>query len=424
MNKMRAIILAAGESKRLGEITKNTPKCLLDVNGETILGRQLHWLKECRILDVTIVTGYLGQQIVQYCSKVQNMRIKFVVNNHYQTTNNADSLKLALDQDSSPFILLNGDVVFHPYILKKIYASLKGNCFAVEQKRRSIPEDMKVEILSWNEEGTDDQVARVSKALLTPNEFVGIAKFEDRIDLLRRMLPQHTNRWFEGAVDELITTKQFTVYVEDVEHFPYIEIDFPEDLADAREVFPWGQPDWEQGIRHGTEVNQDKAFELLVDTVEALKQYKIKYWLNWGTLLGLYRDKQFIPWDTDIDVTVHAENREHVWDKIAKEMKRKFCFVPQRELCYPGDCWFIRDKEKIELNFVERVNNTYSYEPDRCDLACPVEYIENLTTLRIRDYEFAIPSNPEEYLRRSYGDNWKTPIKNKKPVSVATGRRK
>jgi len=415
---MRAIILAAGESKRLGAITKDTPKCLLDISGETILGRQLHWLKACRILDVTIVVGYQGQKIVEYCRSIQNMNISYIDNSLYQINNNADSLKLALDQNSSPFILFNADVVFHPYILKKIYASLKGNCFAVEHKRRSIPEDMKVEL------DENHQLTRVSKALLTPNEFVGIAKFDTRIDLLRSVLPHYMNRWFEGAVDELITTKQLDVYAEDVEHFPYIEIDFPSDLADAREMFPWGQPDWEQGIRHGQDTNQEFAFQLLVDTVEALKKHQIKYWLNWGTLLGLYRDKQFIPWDTDIDVTVHVENREHVWDKIVKEMKAKFCFVPQRELCHPGDCWFIRDKEKIELNFVERVGKTYSYEPDRCDLACPVAFIDTLNTLRFRDYEFMIPSRTEEYLQRSYGTNWKTPIKNKKPVSVATGTRK
>ena len=54
---MRAIILAAGEGSRMGKLTQNIPKPLLDINGKSIIERQLSSLKQNGVLDIIIVTG-------------------------------------------------------------------------------------------------------------------------------------------------------------------------------------------------------------------------------------------------------------------------------------------------------------------------------------------------------------------------------
>ena len=53
---MKAIIIAAGSAKRLGEKTKNLPKSLLDINGKTILERQTCLLTNVGIREIIVIT--------------------------------------------------------------------------------------------------------------------------------------------------------------------------------------------------------------------------------------------------------------------------------------------------------------------------------------------------------------------------------
>ena len=175
---------------------------------------------------------------------------------------------------------------------------------------------------------------------------------------------------------------------------------------------------WERHIRHGEDVNKEKAEKLLFDLLDLLEENKIKYWFNWGLLLGAVRDKDFITYDTDMDITVLWDDRRSILDIIEPAMKKKGCYIPKVEECYPEDRWYIRDKEKIELNFVIRVGSKYVYSPTRCKLACPLEYIDQLETIEFRGRKVTIPSNPETYLELSYGTDWHIPIRDKKPISL------
>jgi len=175
---------------------------------------------------------------------------------------------------------------------------------------------------------------------------------------------------------------------------------------------------WERNIRHGEDVNPENAESLLFLLIGLLEEYEIKYWFNWGLLLGAIREKDFIVYDTDMDITVHWEDRDKVLNLIEPFMLDANCYVPTVEECHPEDRWYIRDKEKIELNFVVRVGNKYIYSPNRCKLACPLDYIDTLETIEFRGRRVKVPSNPEKYLELSYGKDWRTPIRDKKPKSL------
>ncbi len=60
---MKAMILAAGRGKRMGELTDNTPKPLLKVSGKTLIEWQITRLRDNGFCDIVINTGYLGEQI-------------------------------------------------------------------------------------------------------------------------------------------------------------------------------------------------------------------------------------------------------------------------------------------------------------------------------------------------------------------------
>jgi choline kinase len=60
---MRALILAAGRGRRVGDLTNDTPKCLLPVAGRALLDRQLGALQAAGLHDVAIVRGYCGHRL-------------------------------------------------------------------------------------------------------------------------------------------------------------------------------------------------------------------------------------------------------------------------------------------------------------------------------------------------------------------------
>lgn len=60
---MRAIILAAGMGTRLGELTRDTPKCMMEVGGRTLLERQIEGWRKAGASEIVVVRGYLSDHI-------------------------------------------------------------------------------------------------------------------------------------------------------------------------------------------------------------------------------------------------------------------------------------------------------------------------------------------------------------------------
>jgi choline kinase len=93
----KAIILNAGEGRRLRPLTLNTPKCLLKVGDKTILEGQLSNLSSCGINEVVMVVGYLSEKVMNFAeNNFPNLNFKFVRNDVYATTNTLHSLWIAL----------------------------------------------------------------------------------------------------------------------------------------------------------------------------------------------------------------------------------------------------------------------------------------------------------------------------------------
>ncbi|MFR6258106.1 MAG: NTP transferase domain-containing protein, partial [Anaerovoracaceae bacterium] len=63
---MQAIILAAGMGKRLKNLTQNNTKCMVEVNGVTLIDRMLHQIEKCNVSRIVIVVGYEGEKLINY----------------------------------------------------------------------------------------------------------------------------------------------------------------------------------------------------------------------------------------------------------------------------------------------------------------------------------------------------------------------
>ena len=117
---MQALILAAGMGKRLKELTKDNTKCMVEVNGVTLIDRLLHQLEAYHLNKIVIVVGYEGKKLMDY---VQTFHIKtpivFVDNPVYYKTNNIYSMFLAKDhllQDDT--LLFESDLIVEDSVIK------------------------------------------------------------------------------------------------------------------------------------------------------------------------------------------------------------------------------------------------------------------------------------------------------------------
>ena len=132
---MQAIILAAGMGRRLGELTDDNTKCMLEVNGTRLIHRTLDNLAEVGIKRVVLVVGYKAENVKRLIGdRYKDIDIVYVENKIYDKTNNIYSLFLAreylLEEDS---LLLESDLIFESSVLRKIVENTYPNIALVDK---------------------------------------------------------------------------------------------------------------------------------------------------------------------------------------------------------------------------------------------------------------------------------------------------
>ena len=96
---MQAIILAAGMGRRLGELTRNQTKCMIEVGGVRLIDRMLTQLQALPLTRVVIVVGYQADGLRRHIGdRYPDLNIEYVENELYDRTNNIYSLALARQQ--------------------------------------------------------------------------------------------------------------------------------------------------------------------------------------------------------------------------------------------------------------------------------------------------------------------------------------
>ncbi|MBD5489828.1 MAG: phosphocholine cytidylyltransferase family protein [Lachnospiraceae bacterium] len=121
---MKIIILAAGQGTRLRPLTNDRPKCMVEVNGRTLIERQLDTMRTCGMKDddIIIVCGYCSDVLKK---KFEDTNIHFIVNEQYDTTNMVCSLMCArrLMESEEDIIISYGDIIYGADVFKKILAA-------------------------------------------------------------------------------------------------------------------------------------------------------------------------------------------------------------------------------------------------------------------------------------------------------------
>jgi len=236
---MKAFILAAGVSRRLYPETYNTPKCLLDVGGKPIINYQLEAIQSIGIENVTMIIGYHREMLVDHVTKnFPGINFDFIINNHYFETNTAYSVYLGRENLASDIqLLMNADVIYPPELITRIVDSKKDTVLAVDIKKCGREE---VKVI----EGGGNKINAIGKELIEEQclgEFLGVAKLSKNFNhlfsksLIRLIEAGGKSDYFEAGMHPLLNKTD--VYYCDVSDLPCLEIDFLEDLKEARSLF-------------------------------------------------------------------------------------------------------------------------------------------------------------------------------------------
>jgi len=145
---MKAVILSAGQGKRLLPLTTDRPKCLLPVRGRSLIEWQIGELAKCGINQVTTVLGFRADKVERLLrERYDSQRVKTIYNDAYAVSDNLVSCWTAHDEMNSDFVLLNGDTLFEAAVLKSLLDTHGHQVtVVVSHKDDYDTDDMKVEL--------------------------------------------------------------------------------------------------------------------------------------------------------------------------------------------------------------------------------------------------------------------------------------
>jgi len=239
---MRVIILSAGKGERLLPLTQNRPKSLIDLGGgQTILDRQLQAISKSGVRDVTIVCGYLANQLEEQ-AEVLGQRVGLHVNTQYNPfywcSNNLISLWFAKRwiEEGDGVVIVNGDDLFRPRVLISLLDVEDDHEIAVvvSRKEKYDGEDMKVVFDA-------DLIKKISKTIPVDGadgESIGMIRVVGKetcqrvagqLELMARQEKCRDLFWLE-CFNELIDQGD-CVYPHEVANADWVEMDVHPDLS-------------------------------------------------------------------------------------------------------------------------------------------------------------------------------------------------
>ncbi|MBC8149267.1 MAG: phosphocholine cytidylyltransferase family protein [Verrucomicrobiaceae bacterium] len=224
--------MAAGIGSRLENISGNRPKCLIEMDGISLISRSVSLLAAQGITDITVITGYKSELVQQELQK----RVSYLHNPYFEVTNSIASLWLAKELLHDDLILMNADLYYETAVLDTALAQ-SGNAVMLSDSTRIIDADFRF--------GVDgDRILKTGNQLTdleTDCEYVGIVRIDKRfVERFRLRLEQMIKsgdfrNWWEGVLYSFID-EGVAITHKDVEGAFWSEVD---NLEDYNRLSSW-----------------------------------------------------------------------------------------------------------------------------------------------------------------------------------------
>ena len=240
MKTTAAVILVAGIGSRLRPLTDDRPKALVDLGGETILGRTVRSLLSYGVRKIVLATGYREDAVKAAMQGTPvAVSVEYCRNPEFDRTQNSVSLALCRDAvGSDAFFKLDGDVVFQRQVLERLDASSSELAVAVDAGRMLDAEAMKVTVsgLDISAFGKGIDLAR------SAGESIGIERISSTFSVTlfdaldAAIAAGDTGLYYEDVYSRLIAAGSLQAEAVPVADLPWTEVDDFADLERAREL--------------------------------------------------------------------------------------------------------------------------------------------------------------------------------------------
>lgn len=244
---MKALIIGAGQGKRLLPLTEEEPKALLNIGGKSLLEWQVTSLVDCGVDDIVFLAGFnlpaVERSLAHMARRWPGTTFRAVYNPFYGVADNLATCWMARHEMQGDFLLLNSDTLFSLPVLQTLLASAAAPVsLAVDHKDRYDADDMKVQLdgarlVDIGKKLPPERVHGESIGMLYfrgdgPRRFV--AALEDAM-----LDAAAIRQWYLSVIAAL--APQIEVQAVAISGHPWCEIDYPVDLQTAkRMVATWG----------------------------------------------------------------------------------------------------------------------------------------------------------------------------------------
>lgn len=236
---MKAVILSAGQGRRLLPLTMKSPKCILPIRGQSLIEWQVDELAKCGIKKVTVVVGFGADLVEQLLvTRYDPYHVRTLYNPVYAITNNLVSCWVARAEMTEDFVLLNGDTLFEAAVMQRLLVGHDGPVTVVTDCKPSYDaDDMKVKL-------DGDRLIEIGKDLPldeVDGESIGIILFRGEGPRLFRTSieqalrrPSALKQWYLSVIDEM--AQSMPVWTCCIKGLEWCEVDYPVDLEQADKV--------------------------------------------------------------------------------------------------------------------------------------------------------------------------------------------
>ena len=240
MQNVKAVILSAGQGSRLLPLTKDKPKCLLEIGGQTILGWQVEALRAVGVGEVVVIAGFRRPHVEAHLSQMQypGMPLRTRFNPFFQAGDNLSTCWLVGHEFTGNCLLINGDTLFSADLCRSLLkAGEQAIPVTVDHKERYDDDDMRVSL----DGGRLLDIGKTIEAHTIGGEAIGMIRFMGQGGEMFRRAVDHQIRtenglkkWYLSAVQELAQRGQ--THAHSISGMVWSEVDDHKDLKMATKM--------------------------------------------------------------------------------------------------------------------------------------------------------------------------------------------
>ncbi|MBI2974355.1 MAG: flippase-like domain-containing protein, partial [Deltaproteobacteria bacterium] len=232
---MKVLILAAGRSTRLGELTTDRPKAMVKIAGKFLIDYVLDYLNHPSITEIGIVTGYKSKILTEHLSEYKQKPLRIFNNPHFHE-GSVRTIMAATDFLDTDFILVNADHIYPKKLLKKYLTKLNGLTIACDFDRKLGPDDMKIK------KDKSGRLTQISKTLsdydggYIGSSFIPNAKLKSYKEALAASYEAYGKSANVEAIIGHMAEKGHDISIADLSKIGWLEVDTQKDLKLAEET--------------------------------------------------------------------------------------------------------------------------------------------------------------------------------------------